>query len=67
MKIRETLVYGKTGRAKTKKSKRDVDMLTPVYEAPRSIAPEDEYVFRDREGGLDDDGSLSGSNLETGS
>ena len=46
------MVYGETGRAKTKKSKRDVDMLTPVYEALRSIAPEGEYVFRDREGAL---------------
>jgi len=35
-RISETLVYGKEGRPKTKKSNRDIDLLPPVLEALES-------------------------------
>ncbi len=49
--VRETLVYGEEGRTKTTKSKRDVDMLIPVYDA-LNFLKKGKYVFRDREGAL---------------
>ncbi len=53
--IRESRVYGIEGSPKTKKSKRTIDMLKPVFKALKELkqrSGEDEYVFRDLKGRL---------------
>ena len=55
IKILETRVYGKEGRTKTAKSKRDIDMLPPVRDALESLKKKKgkgKYVFRDQKGAL---------------
>jgi len=53
--IRDTRVYGEEGRTKTPKSKRDIQILPPVFDAlvlQKKLKGKDKYVFRDREGNL---------------
>lgn len=53
IKICETRVYGKEGRAKTTDSRREVDILPPVREAllhQQKMGLSGKYVFKDREG-----------------
>ena len=55
IRIRETLVYGEEGRPKTKKSKREIDLLPEVIESLEYLLNkrgDDEYVFRDEKGRL---------------
>jgi len=52
IQIRETLVYGEIGRTKTMRSKRDIVMLMPVYDALASLEVKGKFVFLDREGAL---------------
>ena len=53
--VRETRVNNEEGRPKTKKSKRDIDILPPVHQAlldQKKITGTDDYVFRDSSGNL---------------
>ncbi len=55
IKVRETRVNGEEGRPKTKKSKRDVEILSMVKQAlldQKKITGKDDYVFRDSSGNL---------------
>ena len=50
IRIIETRVYGEEGPPKTKKSKRNIDMLKPVYDAlikQKEITGKSKYVFLD--------------------
>ena len=55
IRVVETRVYGEEGEPKTAKSKRDIELLSPVREAlaiQQQSTGKDKYVFRDAEGRL---------------